>query len=490
MDENDLIEQQAQAVPEPESQPQPEAQTEPQIEVQPQVEAQPQPQPQPQSQPQPQHQPQPQNHPWAMPPYTQAPAPNPWQSAPGYYTYQKPVYTPPAPPAQPQAKQKEGGFWKSVLISSVVALLCCGITAGCVSAYWQQRNNDLTRSFNEKLDILREEIQQNSHAGSGDSVSGSPGATEEGGLTPAQVYARNCNSVVAIECVVVEEYFGQFIEGTAAGSGFILSEDGYVVSNYHVVDGAETITVIDNGGKSYDAQYIGGDAANDIALLKIEAEGLKPVTVGSSDDLIVGDQVVAIGNPLGELASTLTVGYISAKDRIVTTDGTQINMLQTDAAINPGNSGGPLFNMKGQVIGITSAKYSGVLDSGATIEGIGFAIPVDDVMGMLEDLRDYGYITGAFLGVNVSNVDTVISELYGMPMGALVRSVVSGSCAQKGGIQAKDIITNLGGYDIENLNDLTRALRKFKAGDTVSVTVYRSGNQVQLSVVLDEKPQE
>lgn len=447
--------------------------------------------------PQPQYQPQPQQNPV---PYGHPGYAEPWQAAPAYYPYQQPVYVPqepvpapaPAPAAEPLPTEtkKKGGFWKTVLISSVVAAICCSITAVGVSVFWQSRTNALTVSFDEKMDVLREEMDKNSHIGSGDSVSGSPGATVEGGLTPAQVYAKNVDSVVAIECIITEEYYGQLMESMTSGSGFVLTSDGYIVSNYHVVEGATSITVILNDSTQYDATYVGGDPANDIALLKVEATNLKNVKLGSSDALIVGDQVAAIGNPLGELASTLTVGYISAKDRIVTTDGTQINMLQTDAAINPGNSGGPLFNMKGEVIGITSAKYSGLTESGATIEGIGFAIPMDDVTGMLDDLRIYGYITGAYLGVSVSNVDADIAQMYGVPLGALVRAVSSGSCAQKAGIQARDIITNLGGHKIENLNDLTRALRRFEAGDTVSVTVYRGGNQVQLSITLDEKPQQ
>ena len=163
-------------------------------------------------------------------------------------------------------------------------------------------------------------------------------------------------------------------------------------------------------------------------------------------------------------------------------------MIQTDAAINPGNSGGPLFNMLGQVVGITTAKYSGMTESGATIEGIGFAIPMDDVYDMLEDLRLYGYITGAYLGVSISDVDPTIAEAYGLPMGTLVRSVVTGSCAHEGGIQASDIIVNLGGHEIKNINDLSRALRKFKAGEEITVTVHRNGQLVQLTLVLDEKP--
>ena len=307
-------------------------------------------------------------------------------------------------------------------------------------------------------------------------------------MTPAQVYAQCVNSVVAINCKGTNSY-GQTAT-TSSGSGFILSEDGYVVTNYHVVEGQSKLEVATYDGTTYTAEYIGGNEANDIALIKMDGKGLIPVAVGVSADLVVGEQVAAIGNPLGELASTLTVGYISAKDRIVATDGTQINMLQTDAAINPGNSGGPLFNMKGEVIGITTAKYSGTTTSGATIEGIGFAIPIDDVLGMLNDLREYGYITGGYLGISASDVDPDAAELYGLPKGVLVREITSGSCAEKAGMKVQDIIVNMGGYEISNLNDLSRALNKCKAGETVTIKVYRSGVEKELSVTLDERPKD
>ena len=448
--------------------------------------------PAPAQQPQPARQPMNQAVPAGKSPFANSPYVAYRQAVPGY-TYQRPVFTPPAPVPAPAPKEtpreKKWGFWKTVGVSALVAVLCCGITAGAVSAYWQQRNNNLTASFNEKLAVLRQELKDNSSLGTGGSVSGSQTPGAEGVLTPAQVYAMNEKSVVALSCTVTESEFGQVITGENSGSGFVLTQDGYIASNYHVVAGADSITVITSDGTKYPAAYIGGDESNDIALIKAEAADLRPVTMGSSDALTVGDQVAAIGNPLGELASTLTVGYISAKDRMISTDGTQINMLQTDAAINPGNSGGPLFNMRGEVIGITTAKYSGMTDSGASIEGIGFAIPIDDVTGMLEDLRIHGYIKGAYLGVSVSNVDATVSELYGLPEGVLVHDVLNGGAAQKGGVKAQDIITNLGGYDIKNMNDLTRALRQFDAGQTVTVTVYRSGNEVQLSLTLDEKPQ-
>ena len=413
--------------------------------------------------------------------------PSPFGSMPYSVPWQKPAPQPGQEPTAPKEK-KSGVWWKTLVVSVAVAVVSCGITAMLVTSHWQSRNTSLTRSFDEKLAVLRQELEQNKASNNGNSNSGTPGPSVEGGLTPAQVYARNVDSVVAIECTVTEKYYGQLISGITSGSGFVLTADGYIVSNYHVVADASDISIIFNDGTKYSGKFVGGDEANDIALVKVEASDLQPVQIGSSDALIVGDQVAAIGNPLGELASTLTVGYISAKDRIVATDGTQINMMQTDAAINPGNSGGPLFNMLGQVIGITSAKYSGLTESGATIEGIGFAIPMDDVYGMLEDLRLYGYITGAYLGVSISDVDPTIAEAYGLPVGTLVRSVVAGSCADKGGIQPSDIIVNLGGHEIKNINDLSRVLRKFKAGDEITATVHRNGQLVQLMLTLDEKP--
>jgi serine protease Do len=182
------------------------------------------------------------------------------------------------------------------------------------------------------------------------------------------------------------------------------------------------------------------------------------------------------------------VGYISAKERDVNTDGFTINMMQTDAAINSGNSGGPLFNMRGEVIGITTAKYSGTSSGGATIEGVGFAIPIDDVQGILSDLTTYGYITGAYLGVKVSDMDAAAADYYGMPVGAYVQEATEGYAAQRAGIREKDIIVALGSIRVENVNDLTRALRSFKAGERTTVTVYRGGREMVLDIVLDEKP--
>ncbi len=416
-----------------------------------------------------------------------APQNSPFANSP--YVVNRPVTPPPAPQKKPEKVRylRYGHLFAAMGVMLVICILCCCITAAVVGGNTPQNSDNSYLALQEKIALLEKKLEsQNAGNNSGNSVSGTPNVTVDGSLTPAQVYAQNVQSVVAINCTVVSGYS----QGASSGSGFIISEDGYIVTNYHVVEGATTLDVVTSESKTYAAEYIGGNEANDIALIKVEAEGLRPVTIGVSSNLIVGDQVVAIGNPLGELASTLTVGYVSAKDRIVTTDGTQINMMQTDAAINPGNSGGPLFNMKGEVIGITSAKYSGTTNSGASIEGIGFAIPTDDVMGMLEDLKEYGFITGGYLGVSISDVGAEASELYGLPQGVLVRKVEKGSCAEAAGIRVQDIIVNLGGYDISNTNDLSRALNKLKAGETVSITVYRGGSEKTLSVTLDEKPQQ
>lgn len=396
---------------------------------------------------------------------------------------------------QPEKPKKKGGkVLKTVLISLLVVALVvmgCAVTGYSVNSYWEARSNAMEEeleTLEDKLEQLQEQIRDNSYTGNGNSISGTPNVSPDG-MTPAQVYAQNVKTVVAINNQVTTNIFGQVSEMASSGSGFIISEDGYIVSNYHVVEGASRLTVILYDGTEYEAKLIGFDEANDLSLLKIEATGLPFATIGSSDDLIVGDQVVAIGNPLGELTSTLTVGYVSAKDRDVSTDGTVINMLQTDAAINPGNSGGPLFNMKGQVVGITTAKYSGTTSSGASIEGIGFAIPIDDVVNKIRDLKELGYITGAYLGIEVLDLDAATMETLGMPVGAYVRTVVDGYCAQKAGLRGMDVIINLGGFEIEGYNDLSRALQKFKAGDTTTITVWRAGTELTFDITFDEKPQ-
>ena len=384
---------------------------------------------------------------------------------------------------RPKEHKKKSKVWK-VLLSVFVAVClvagACAITADVVNNQWEDRFDEMMGQFESEMTVLEQKVE------SAGSVILAP-STNGGALyTPSQVYAANVQSVVMIS----SKASGQGGISVSTGSGFIISEDGYVVTNQHVVDGGSSITVITTDGTEYPAVLVGADDANDVALLKVEAQGLPFVTIGSSSDLTVGDQVAAIGNPLGELTSTLTVGYISAKERDVTTEGFAINMLQTDAAINSGNSGGPLFNMRGEVVGITTAKYSGTSSSGASIEGIGFAIPIDDAMDILSDLITYGHVTGGYLGVMVSDMDAEAANYYGMPVGAYVQEVTAGYAAQRAGLRAKDIIVELGGYEVRNVNSLTRALRHFKAGDETTIVVYRGGQRLTLTIVLDEKPAE
>ena len=389
-------------------------------------------------------------------------------------------------PIAPEAEHKKKSNFPKVLLALVLAaVLVAGssvATAFLVGRYMDTKQVQADARYEAKLQELEERLAQQEKPG----TVVRPSQSLVAAASPAEVYAANSACVVLIKSVTS----GVLYSGTSTGSGFILSEDGYVVTNHHVVEGGTELTVVTADNKEYKATLVGSDNANDVALLKVEAEGLPAVELGDSDALTVGDQVVAIGNPLGELTSTLTVGYVSAKERDVNTSGFAINMIQTDAAINSGNSGGPLFNMAGQVIGITTAKYSGSSSSGATIEGIGFAIPINDVQGLLEDLATYGYATGPYLGISVSDMDESAAEYFGMPVGVYVNEVIEGYCAQKAGMQAKDIILEVGGQAVASVNELSRALRKFEPGQSVELKISRAGLEKTLTVVLDEKPQE
>ena len=387
-------------------------------------------------------------------------------------------------PPKPKAK-KDSKAGKVILCIILALALIAGssaVTAVVMNHLWEEKADLLRDSMNEKIGVLQNQVAQGG-------VSVTPTMPVGEGLTPSQIYQKNVQAVVAITCYVQQNGYYQSETYQSFGSGFIISKDGYVVTNHHVIEGATEIWVNMTNGEEYVAKLIGSEAGDDVALLKIEGNNFPCVTIGSSDKLVVGDQVVAIGNPLGELTSTLTVGYVSAKDRVVNTDGTAQSMFQTDAAINSGNSGGPLFNSAGEVVGITTAKYSGTSASGASIEGIGFAIPIDDVMGMLDDLKEFGYVTGAYIGVYVRDVDAN-AQSYGIPAGAYVENNIPGYAAEKAGIKAGDIIVDVGGYEVRSVSELTRVLRRFEGGQTTVVTVYRSGSMVELSITLDEKPVE
>jgi len=396
-------------------------------------------------------------------------------------------YAAPQPPKKPK---KDRTVLKIVALVAVVALL--GSIGGSLLTKAIDRINDPADAGVKEISEPETEEAGPAYEVGKHKLPETLGSYDTGkSLTPAEVYELTVDSVVGIRTESTVNAFGQEAVSASAGSGFILSEDGYVITNAHVVSGAQTIHVDLFNGESYEAQLVGADSSFDIAVLKVEAEGLTPVSVGNSDQLKVGEEVVAIGNPLGELTFTMTNGILSALDREINTDGNPQNMIQTNAAINSGNSGGPLFDMDGNVIGVTTAKYSGSTNSGTTIEGLGFAIPINTALKVAYDLTEYGYVKGqAFLGITVKTLDSQTASYYSLPVGPRVEAINEGSCAEKAGLQVGDIIIKFHGVETATHPELLAALRKVQAGDTVDMTVYRAGKEVELSVTLDEKPRQ
>lgn len=304
--------------------------------------------------------------------------------------------------------------------------------------------------------------------------------------TTSEIVKKTADSVVEIatESVVTGGFAQQYVQ-QGAGSGVIISEDGYIITNYHVIEGAENITVtLRDGATSYKAKIIGSDEDNDIALLKIDATGLSAATMGNSSDLAVGDYVVAIGNPLGQLGGTVTDGIISALARQVTVEGKSMTLLQHNAQISPGNSGGGLFNSNGELIGIVNAK-----DSATEVEGIAFAIPINNVLDIIDDLKTYGYVKGRVdLGMELTDITSDDSAFYyGLSnTGCYVLSVTSGSNAEKAGFMRGDMITAVNGTSVSSKSDIETALKDSKVGDTVTFTVTRSGKTANLKLTLAE----
>ena len=309
-------------------------------------------------------------------------------------------------------------------------------------------------------------------------------------LTAAEVYAQNVNSTVGITTSINStNFWGYTTTAAASGSGFIISEDGYIITNYHVIEGASSIKVTTYSGDSYDATVVGYDESNDIAVLKVNATGLSPAVIGDSDNMNVGDSVVAIGNPLGELTFSLTSGAVSALNREVTlSNGVTMDLIQTDCAINSGNSGGALFNMYGEVVGITNAKYSSSSNSEASIDNIGFAIPMNRVYDIVKSIIEKGYIAKPYIGVSAADVSAE-TQAYGLPEGAAIKSVSEDGPAAKAGLQVNDIVTKVGDRKITCANDLVDAVSEASAGDVLKMTVYRSGSTVEIEVTVGEKVQ-
>lgn len=301
----------------------------------------------------------------------------------------------------------------------------------------------------------------------------------------SEIVKKTADSVVEIstESVVTGSFAQQYVQ-QGAGSGVIISQDGYILTNNHVINGANSVKVRLRDGTEYDATIIGSDSDNDIALLKVSATGLSPATFGDSNSLAVGDYVVAIGNPLGELGGTVTDGIISALARKVTIEDTQMTLLQTNAQVNPGNSGGGLFNANGELVGIVNAKQSAT-----EVEGIAFAIPINNVLDILSDLKEYGYVTGKVdLGIDFTDITSDETAFYyGVNQtGCYVLSVDSGSNAEKAGVTRGDLVTKVNDTDVSSSSDITAALEKAEVGDTVTFTVSRRGTSKTISFVLEE----
>ena len=311
-------------------------------------------------------------------------------------------------------------------------------------------------------------------------------------MSYSELYKANVNSCVSINASETQNIFGQeAIVAASSGSGFIITRDGYIATNYHVISGSNNVTVTLYDGTTYDAAVVGGDEDYDIAVLKIDAENLTPVVIGDSSELNVGDDIAVIGNPLGELTFSMSEGIVSMTNRLINVDGTPFNMIQITAAVNSGNSGGPLFNMYGEVVGIVSAKLSSSSSSTASVEGLGFAIPINDVVSMIEDIMTNGYVTNKpYLAITGGTLQPGMIPDSAVSEGVYVYSVVEGGAADKAGLQAGDIITGIEDDSISQLSDITAALRSYRAGDTVTITYYRNNQQATTELTFDSVPQE
>jgi serine protease Do len=306
-------------------------------------------------------------------------------------------------------------------------------------------------------------------------------------MTTAEIYAAYVGSSVGITVDIVStNIFGQTVTNAAAGSGFVITEDGYILTNYHVIDGANKVEVTLRNGETYSAKIIGSDQDNDIAVIKIDAKDLTPATIGDSSQVEVGDLAVAIGNPLGQLGGTATAGIVSALDRTLTIEGTTLTLLQTDAAINGGNSGGGLFNSKGELIGVVESKASAV-----GVEGLAFALPINSVSEIINDMIENGGSATTSkstpaVGVVISEVSDSNAQYYGLESAGVYIAQVTGQNAQKAGFQERDRVVSIDGQEIKSSNDFITIVRKHKVGDTVSVVVSRNGQEIEIKTELEE----
>ena len=377
--------------------------------------------------------------------------------------------------AEVPATAKKPSFWQKAGVKVTALLLACAVVGGAAGY------GGAALSSSGKTTI-----RQSNRTASEITVKQVSGQTL---MSPAEVYASTVNSVVSINCSSVStNIFGQSVQSASSGSGFIITQDGYIVTNHHVVSGASSVTVTLHDGREYPATVVGSDSDYDVAVLKINATDLQPVTLGNSSNVNVGDSVLAIGNPLGELTFSMSQGIVSCCDRAINVDGTPFNMIQVDASINPGNSGGPLMNLYGEVVGIVSAKYSSYSDT--TVEGLGFAIPIGDVQAIITDIMENGQVTDKpSFGITAGTMTEQMAAQYQIEQksGAFVYSVNKGGAGEKAGLRMGDVITKVDSTDIASMEDLTAAKKGHKAGDTVTVTYFRDGSSHTTSLTFDVK---
>lgn len=413
----------------------------------------------------------------------------PQQNAPVQPNGQPVYYGVPVHQPQKQPKPKKHGSKFGLKLLAVV--LCCAITSAASLGVF------VVMIQNGVINVQSSEASSNaaftiSRVVNGD-TSSDTSASSDGtvsAMSDQDIAAKLTPSVVCIQNYQVTQNYGfmqtdtsdSSVSPASEGSGIIMSEDGYIITNAHVVEGATSLKVMTSDGETYEAQLIGSDTVTDLAVVKIDATGLTAAEFGSSEDLRVADKVMAIGNPGGhELSSSVTIGYVSALNRAIAnnTTGYTMEYIQTDAAINPGNSGGALINEYGQVVGINSAKISAT-----GYEGLGFAIPIDTAQPIISDLIQYGYVKDrAVLGISGQFIDSMTGRFYGLPQGEYVAQLNS-SEAQASGLQVGDVITAIDGQQLDSESTLRSAILSKKPGDTVTLQVYRSSTQQSATVEL------
>ena len=383
------------------------------------------------------------------------------------------------PPAAPKKPKKNAGKAAKSIVALVLAA-AMGFMGGFVGA-----------RFGGGSKVVIQQVERSDSAAA-DSESAAGGTSVSSGMTTAQVAKTVSPSVVVIttEQVVYSQWswYGQSQVESGAGSGVIISSDGYILTCDHVVSGASNITVT-IGDKDYPATIIGEDSTSDIAVIKIEADGLTPAIVGDSDKLAVGDNVLAVGNPLGELGGTVTSGIVSALNRSVSIQSSSavntMSLIQMDASVSPGNSGGGLFNMNGELVGIVNAK-----SSSSDAEGLGFAIPINDAIKVAQDLLENGYVTGRpYMGITylaVTDAQTA-AQLGVNAYGIYVVDVVSGGPADQAGLKAGDRIISIDNTEVAQKTDLGTLMQEHSAGDTLSITIARDGQMQTVNLTLGEK---